>query len=94
MAVDAIVRLSFQSNPSANQAANKALVGNAQEASGSGTFQRVGTAAYSCSSQDDGKVALSVFEPGKAILEYHEDLDFLSISYVRKNDHPPLSDNA
>jgi hypothetical protein len=84
MAVDAIVRISFQSNVYANQATNQALVGHAQNASGSGPFTRVGTAAYSVNGGADVAVGRALAELGQTLSTFATDLDFAAITLVRK----------
>jgi len=94
VAVDAIVRVSFQSKADANQATNKALVGDPQKTSGPGPFQRVGTHAFSCSDGDDQAVFAAFRQLGETISQYYADLDFVSVSYVRRKDEPALSDET
>lgn len=84
MAIDAIVRVSFQTNTAANQAANSALVGHAQNPTGPGPFARVNTAVYSAQAKPDADVVqalaalmMVVGQPGAA-------LDFLSISLTTR----------
>lgn len=84
MPVDAIVRISFESVPAANQAANDALVGLKQGKTGPKPFSRVATATYSCSDADDTAVANAIEELGITIAQYGSDLDFVSISVVRR----------
>lgn len=83
MPVDAIVRVSFQSNVQANQAANAALVGHQSQSTGTGPFQRVGTAAYSCAGGDDQSVAQAIAQLGGVLSSHHDAVDFVSISYVK-----------
>ncbi len=84
MAVDAIVRVSFQSNVLANQAANNAMVGHAQAATGGGPFERVGTAAYSCSNADELQVAQALAQLGQALVMHAPDIDFVGVTLVRR----------
>jgi hypothetical protein len=84
MPVDSIIRVSFQTNPQANQAANTALVGHTQNASGPGPFARVGTAAYSCSNAPELAVGSAIAQLGNALKDFASDLDFVSISLVRR----------
>jgi hypothetical protein len=84
MAVDAIVRVSFQANVRANQAVNLALVGNTQDAQGTGPFVKPGTAAYSCNSGDDAAVMQALAELGEALAKFAADVDFVSISVIRR----------
>lgn len=83
MAMDAIVRISFESNVYANQAANKALVGHATWARRTGPFERVGTALYQCRQANDHEVGEALERLGTALKEYSHSLDFVSISLVR-----------
>ncbi len=84
MPVDAIVRVSFQTNVRANQAANSALVGHTQNATGPGPFQRHGTAAYSCSNVAEAAAGAAISQLGQAVQQFASDLDFVSISLVRR----------
>ena len=87
MSFDSIVRVSFQSETPANQAANKALVGHAQDSTGTGPYQRIGTALYSCNNASEQDVAQSIYDLGIAVLKNANHLDFVSISVGRrKND--------
>lgn len=88
MAVDAIVRVSFETDTPANQAANKALVGHAQEWIATGLFQKVGTAAYACSNAKEVDVAHALAELGKALLRYADSIDFVAISVARRHPAP------
>lgn len=83
MAVDSIVRVSFQTNVAANQAVNSALVGHPQNATGTGPFTRVGTAAFSVNGGNDAAVGSALAMLGAAISTHSADLDFLSISLVK-----------
>jgi hypothetical protein len=84
MAVDAIVRVSFDTNASANQAANKALVGHAQNARATGPFERIGTAAYSCSNASDLAVAQALGLLSAAVIQYSGSVDSIAITFVRR----------
>lgn len=84
MPTDSIVRVSFESEPRANQAANNALVGHAQNATGSGPFERVATAVYTCSNAADASVGASIAQLGQALQQWAHVLDFVSISMVRR----------
>jgi hypothetical protein len=83
MSVSSIVRVSFQTNVTANQAVNSALVGHTQNAQGPGPFTKVGTAAYTVTAGNDSAVAAALADLGKAIASNAADLDFLSVSLVR-----------
>ena len=83
MAFDAIIRVSFQSSPAANQAANQALVGHAQDAEGTGPFRRIGTALYSMNAGRDEDVATALAALGTALSEHASELDFVSVSLAR-----------
>ena len=84
MAVDAIIRVSFQSDPQANQDVNEALVGHKQEATGQRPFERVNTAVYSCVGAADQSVedALKAFV--RAIGWHRHSLDFLSVTLTKR----------
>lgn len=84
MSIDAIVRVSFQTNPSANQAANQALVGHAQNAQGTGPFERVNTAVYSAHSKPDADVLQALSTLMTVISQPNVALDFLSVSLTRR----------
>ena len=80
MSINSIVRVSFQSNINANQAVNKALVGHAQNSSGPGPYKRVGTAVFVCDSDHDGEVANAFAKLNQTITQFHDSIDFMSIS--------------
>ena len=84
MAVDAIVRVSFQTNIPANQAANYALVGHTQNTNGPGPFVRVGTAAFSCNAGSDADVMNALAALGQALAAHSATVDFVSVSLVRR----------
>ena len=83
MAIDAIVRVSFQSSVQANQAANNALVGHTQDATGSGPFSRVGTAAYTCHGAQELPVAQALASLGQALVTHASAIDYVNVSVVR-----------
>jgi hypothetical protein len=83
MAIDAIVRVSFQSNTPANQAVNEALVGHKQDARGSQPFERVSTALYRCLDGDDTKVVESLGRLVRSLGIYSRSVDFVSITVMR-----------
>ena len=56
MAIDAIVRASFQTHVKGNQAVNKALVGHTQDPTGTGPFERVNTQVFVASARPDADV--------------------------------------
>lgn len=77
----AIVRVSFQSNVQANQGTNRALVGHAQDASGSGPFDRSGTGCYITSGQSKaGDVLIAIRDAVEAAIQNLSDLDYLSVT--------------
>lgn len=84
MPIDAIVRVSFQSNVQALQAANSALVGHPQNTTGTGPFKKIGTAVFSCSDADELPVAKALATLGAALQTYAGDIDFVSITMARK----------
>lgn len=84
MPVDAIVRVSFQSNVKANQEVNLALVGHRQEPAGSGPFQRVNTALFECIEKPEIAVATALRDLGNTVLNHAEVLDFMSVTVVRR----------
>jgi hypothetical protein len=77
MPVDAIVRVSFQSNNAAHKAAYQALVG-------SGPFTKTNTAVYACDQKPDADVASALAGLGQALITYATDVDFVSITLVRR----------
>lgn len=85
MAIDAIVRVSFQTHVPANQAANRALVGDPQAATGTGPFERVGTAAYACTNQPDRAVGNAIADLGSALQQFADKVDFVSVTLVRRS---------
>lgn len=87
MAIEAIVRVSFQSDTSANQAVNNALVGHAQNDTGPGPFQRRGTAAFTCNDADDVSVAQSLVNLSQALVDHATSVDFVGITLVRSEGH-------
>jgi hypothetical protein len=90
MAIDAIVRVSFQNRPKANRAANEALVGDPQARSSYRPFTRVNTACYTVSKGNE----IDVLDALKNLLEVAREpgLDFLSITVVtRKSGSKPAS---
>lgn len=84
MAIDSIIRVSFQTSPKANQAANKALVGHPQDAKASGPFERINTAVYSASAKDDAEVLGALAELAKVMSEHSTAVDFLSVSLTKR----------
>lgn len=83
-AIDAIVRVSFQSSVKANQAVNLVLVGHRQNPIGPRPFKRVNTAAFACRAGDPSQVVAALNELGKLVLEHADRLDFLSVTVVRR----------
>lgn len=83
MAINAIVRVSFQSSTNANQATNNALLGHAQNPTGSGPFARVGTAVYTCNGAAELPVAQALASLGQALVTYADGIDFVSVTIVR-----------
>jgi hypothetical protein len=77
MAVDAIVRVSFQSNSAAHKAAHHALVG-------AGPFTKTNTAVYACNQEPDADVARALAGLGQTLVTYAPDVDFVSITLVRR----------
>ncbi len=84
MPIDAIIRVSFESRPQANQAVNSALVGHPQEPVGPGPFQRVGTAVYACSGAPEQPVGQALAELGAALNNYSYVLDFVGMSLIKR----------
>jgi hypothetical protein len=84
MPIDSIVRASFQTTVKANQAVNSALVGDPHESKGNGPFQRIGTAAYSCSDADELKVAEAIKQLFVALANHALKIDFVSITMAHK----------
>jgi len=86
MSVDAVVRVSFNGgDPRNNQAANRALVGHAQNATGSGPFEKVGTALYTCTGGDAERVAGAIVELAAEVKTRANALDFISIHVFRRD---------
>ena len=84
MPVDAIIRVSFQSDVEANQDVNEALVGHKQEPTGSKPFSRVNTAVYSCTNGDDEPVKNALASFVRAVNWHTHSLDFLSVSLTKR----------
>jgi hypothetical protein len=82
MAVDAIVRVSFQGRTKANRAANQALVGDHQRRISCRPFTRANTACYVVNKGKD----VDVFEALTELLNVARQpgLDFLSITAVTR----------
>ena len=95
MAIDAIVRASFQSSPDANHAVNKALVGHATRTRGVGPFVRVNTQVFVASAAPDAAVHSALMALMNEIGVHSAKLDFLSITVTtrkqRKKKEAPLS---
>ncbi len=85
MAFDAIVRVSFQTDVQANQAVNKALVGDSQNSTGTGPFTKIGTALYSCTNANDSEVAGTLVELSKELKANASSLDFCSITLAKRS---------
>jgi hypothetical protein len=84
MPIDSIIRVSFEGHPPANQAANNALVGHAQNAVGPRPFRRIGTALYSCNGADEIPVAQCLQDLGNALADHADLIDFVSITLARR----------
>jgi hypothetical protein len=82
MIVDSIVRVSLQSKGEGNNAVRKALVGHAQKKTGTGPFQRLGTAVFSCSGKSASVVGGAIEKLGHALNTYAKEIDFVSITVV------------
>jgi hypothetical protein len=79
----AIVRVSFESVPEANQEVNRALVGLAQGNSGDGAFNKTSTSCYACSNSDDRKVRNNLRNLFRVIIDNWAALDSASIIITR-----------
>src|SRR5258706_13359529 len=84
MPIDASIRVSFQSNTQANQAANQALVGHPQNKSGNRPFVKVGTALYTCRDAAESDVAESIALLGSVLSNFPRSIDSVWVSIVRK----------
>jgi hypothetical protein len=84
MPIDAIVRVSFQSNSNAIQATRIALVGDATNTTGPGPFKREGTAAFLCSEANEAKVAKAMSDFTQVLAQYALSIDFISITILRR----------
>lgn len=76
MPIDAIVRLSFQTNSQANQEAQRAITS-------SGVFQRVNTAVFSTSKGDDEKVQAALEQLLGVLKNHSSTIDFVSLTLTR-----------
>jgi hypothetical protein len=83
MAVDAIVRIGFQSSVLANQAANQALVGHTQNATGPGPLQRVNTAVFEVLMGADADVLKALQALNEVMVNHAGLVDFFSVSLTR-----------
>ena len=88
MAIDAIIRVSFQTSPEANKAANSALVGHQSNSHGPGPFERVNTAVYSCRGESDNVVHDALRDFVVALGTHREVLDFVSVTATKRQDVP------
>ncbi len=77
--MQAIVRVSFQSNVRQNQAANRALVGHTQNKTGSGPFERVSTATYAATGPI-GSLVDAIAALVEVISNGKETLDFFTVT--------------
>lgn len=84
MAINAIVRASFQSVVQANQAVNKALVGHQGEPTGTGPFERVNTQVFVASAKPDADVHAALTALMSAISTHSGSLDYLSVTMTRR----------
>jgi hypothetical protein len=78
-----IVKVSFQSEVQANQAVNKALVGQHQGDTGPGPFRKVNTGLYLCDNAGEAAVVLALKDLALAIETWKAKLDFVSVSITR-----------
>lgn len=85
MAVDSLVRVSFQTSPPANQAINEALVGDRQAAVGPGPFQRVYTAMYRVVAGRDTDVLAAIARFSTEVNNHWDVLDFVGISMTKRS---------
>lgn len=85
MAVDCLVRVSFQTEPAANQAINEALVGDRQAAVGAGPFQRVNTAMYRVVAGRDADVLTAINRLAAEVNNHWDVLDFFGISMTKRS---------
>ena len=97
MPIDAVVRVSFNSDVKANPAVNEALVGRKQGDIGSGPSFKLGTAFYSCADQADADVAKAIAALGRALIGHAHSLYHCFLSMVRRPtvpaEAPPANDN-
>ena len=84
MAIDSIIRTSFESSVTANQAVNSALVGHQSNSTGPGPYQKIGTALYTCSNANEADVGKSILELGVALANNAQLIDFVSITIARR----------
>tara|TARA_R100000988_G_scaffold11065_1_gene6003 strand:- start:7 stop:312 length:306 start_codon:yes stop_codon:yes gene_type:complete len=84
MPIDAIVRASFQSHVKGNQAVNRALVGHAQDAVGTGPFERVNTQVFVASAKPDADIHAALDSLIEAIGAHSSKLDYLSLTVTTR----------
>jgi hypothetical protein len=78
------IKVSFQSNPRANQAVNRALVGHHANAQGPGPYERIGTGSYAAIDPDPQEQAEAFAEFHRALDEFDDSLDSYSINVMRR----------
>lgn len=88
MSTSAIVRVGFQSDTPANQAANDALVGHTQLPRYTGPFVRVNTAVYECAGKDPNEVLKALTRLLGVYRNHHTTIDFLSITLTDLDRYP------
>lgn len=84
MAVDALIRVSFESNADASNAARRNLTGTQLANTPETPFQKLGSSAYSAMNASDADVAAAIAALAQTITS-HSSLDFLSISVIRRS---------
>ena len=84
MALDAIVRASFQTHVTGNQAVNRALVGQHQDATGPGPFERVNTQVFVASAKPDAAVHAALASLMTPINTHSAKLDYLSVTVTTR----------
>ena len=84
MAIDCLIRVSFQSDANANQGVNEALVGDKQAAVGSGPFQRVNTAVYRAVAGVDADVIAALNDFVAQLTNHSGVIDFVGMSLTRR----------
>lgn len=84
MSVDALVQVSFNSKSNANNGARMSLTGTTVVGGTEAPFEKIGTAAFSARNQKDSDIAKAITSLAQVVATHSADLDFLSITVMRR----------